>query len=106
MTAAFAALERDELSHATPQLNVLQRVGGSIGTAILAVVLQRSLTGVHTLSGAASAYGTAFWWSAGLVAVAIIPCIVLLVTERNARRRPSPAMGEPEEVALSEAVAV
>jgi MFS family permease len=106
MTAAFAALERDELSHATPQLNVLQRVGGSIGTAILAVVLQRSLTGVHTLSGAASAYGTAFWWSAGLVAVAIIPCIVLLVTERNARRRPSAAMGEPEEVALAEAVAV
>ncbi|HWD66299.1 MAG TPA: DHA2 family efflux MFS transporter permease subunit [Solirubrobacteraceae bacterium] len=106
MTAAFAALERDELSHATPQLNVLQRVGGSIGTAILAVVLQRSLTGVHTLSGAASAYGTAFWWSAGLVAVAIIPCVVLLVTERNARRRQPAAMGEPEEVAISEAVAV
>ena len=43
MTAAFATLERHELSHATPQLNVLNRVGGSIGTAILAVVLQRSL---------------------------------------------------------------
>ena len=87
MTAAFAALERDELSHATPQLNVLQRVGGSIGTAILAVVLQRALTGAHSVAGAASAYGTAFWWSAGLSAAAIIPCIVLLVAERNARRR-------------------
>ena len=39
MAAAFAALDRSELADATPQLNVLQRVGGSIGTAVLAVVL-------------------------------------------------------------------
>ena len=31
-----------ELSDATPQLNVLQRVGGSIGIAVLAVVLTRA----------------------------------------------------------------
>ena len=49
MAAAFASLERSELSDATPQLNVLQRVGGSIGTAVLAVVLQRALAGAHTL---------------------------------------------------------
>jgi len=49
MSAAFASLKRSELAHATPQLNVLQRVGGSIGTAVLAVVLQRSLVGAHTL---------------------------------------------------------
>src|SRR5438105_7524955 len=63
MAAAFASLERSELPDATPQLNVLQRVGGSIGTAVLAVVLQRALSGVHTVAGAASAYGTAFWVS-------------------------------------------
>ena len=51
MTAAFASLERSELSDATPQLNVLQRVGGSIGTAVLAVVLQRALIGAHTPRG-------------------------------------------------------
>ena len=39
MSAAFASLERSELPDATPQLNVLQRVGGSVGTAVLAVVL-------------------------------------------------------------------
>ena len=44
MAAAFAALDRSELSDATPQLNVLQRTGGSIGIAVLAVVLQRGLT--------------------------------------------------------------
>jgi EmrB/QacA subfamily drug resistance transporter len=85
MAAAFASLERSELAHATPQLNVLQRVGGSIGTALLAVVLQRALTGVHTLSGAASAYGTAFWASAGITALAIVPCVILMRAERAAR---------------------
>jgi EmrB/QacA subfamily drug resistance transporter len=104
MAAAFASLERSELSHATPQLNVLQRVGGSIGTAVLAVVLQRALVGVHTLSGAADAYGTAFWWSAGLTALAIIPCVVLLRAERAARvRRGDDAGPSPE--TLAEAVA-
>ena len=86
MAAAFASLERSELADATPQLNVLQRVGGSIGTAVLAVVLQRGLTGAHTLAAQASAYGTAFWASAGLTALAIIPCIVLMRAERQARR--------------------
>ena len=98
MTAAFAALERSELADATPQLNVLQRVGGSLGTAVLAVVLQRALVGSHTLSAAASAYGTAFWASAALTAVAIIPCIVLLRAERAAR-----AARGPEEVPGGEA---
>jgi EmrB/QacA subfamily drug resistance transporter len=87
MTAAFASLERSELSHATPQLNVLQRVGGSIGTAVLAVVLQRALVGVHSAAGAAGAYGTAFWWSAALTALAIGPCIILVRAERAARAR-------------------
>jgi MFS family permease len=85
MAAAFAALERSELPSATPQLNVIQRVGGSIGTAILAVVLQRSLVGAHGPSGAAAAYGTAFWVAAGLTAAAIIPCVILMRAERRAR---------------------
>jgi MFS family permease len=85
MTAAFAALEPHELPDATPQLNVLQRVGGSIGTAVLAVVLQRALVDAHGLEAAAGAYGTAFWWSLGLTAAAIIPCLVLLRAERRAR---------------------
>jgi EmrB/QacA subfamily drug resistance transporter len=103
MSAAFASLDRSELSDATPQLNVLQRVGGSIGTAVLAVVLQRALSGVHTLGGAASAYGTAFWFSAGLTALAIIPCIILVRAERAARARGGGA-GTPADV-MAEAVA-
>jgi EmrB/QacA subfamily drug resistance transporter len=85
MTAAFAALERSELADATPQLNVFQRVGGAFGTAILAVVLQRALVGEHTASGAAAAYGIAFWASAALTVAAIVPCVILLRAERSAR---------------------
>jgi MFS family permease len=87
MTAAFAALERSELADATPQLNVLQRVGGSLGTALLAVVLQRALVGAHTPQAAASAYGTAFWASVGLTAVAVVPALLLLRAERAARAK-------------------
>ena len=42
MSAAFASMRPEQLSDATPQLNVLQRLGGAIGTAVLAVVLQRA----------------------------------------------------------------
>jgi EmrB/QacA subfamily drug resistance transporter len=104
MAAAFASLERSELSHATPQLNVLQRVGGSIGTAVLAVVLQRALSGTHTLAGAAAAYGTAFWVSGGLTALAIVPCVILLRAERAARAAKGNDEGTPPDV-ISEAVA-
>ena len=104
MTAAFASLERSELSDATPQLNVLQRVGGSIGTAMLAVVLQRALAGSHTLAAAASAYGTAFWASAGLAAVAIIPCLILFRAERAARAA-HPEIAEAATEAAVEAAA-
>ena len=76
----------------------------SIGTAILAVVLQRTLAGAHGLSGAAAAYGTAFWVAAGLTAAAIIPCIILLRAERAARRRKG-AAAEPSAETMAEAIA-
>jgi EmrB/QacA subfamily drug resistance transporter len=103
MAAAFAALDRSELPHATPQLNVLQRVGGSIGTAVLAVVLQRASAGAHTLDAAANAYGTAFWFATGLTALAIIPCVILLRAERAARAEKADPNTPPD--VMAEAVA-
>jgi EmrB/QacA subfamily drug resistance transporter len=107
MSAAFAALRPSELADATPQLNVLQRVGGSIGTAVLAVVLQRALAGGHGTVAAASAYGTAFWWSLGLTALAIMPCVVLVRVERTARAAArSASLGQTaERQSLAEAIA-
>ena len=104
MAAAFASLKRSELASATPQLNVLQRVGGSIGTAVLAVILQRALIDAHGLSGRAAAYGTAFWASAALSALAIIPCIILLRAERAARAAKG-VQAEASPETLAEAIA-
>jgi EmrB/QacA subfamily drug resistance transporter len=81
MTAAFASLRPEQLSDATPQLNVLQRIGGAIGTAVLAVVLQRSSIHVHSIGQLASAYDTAYWWSLGICVISLIPCLVLLRAE-------------------------
>src|ERR1700710_2384775 len=64
MTAAFSVLRPDQINHATPQLTVLQRVGGSIGTAILTVVLQGGITGLAAPSdaGIAGAFGDTYYW--------------------------------------------
>jgi EmrB/QacA subfamily drug resistance transporter len=104
-SAAFATLDRSELTDATPQLNTLQRVGGSLGIALLAVVLQRALVGAHTLAAQASAYGTAFWAATILTALAIGPCVILWRTERAAR---AALIRAPDEAAdaLAEAVPV
>jgi hypothetical protein len=59
---------------------------------------------VHTLSGAADAYGTAFWWATGLTGLAIVPCIVLLRAERAARAEKGDDAGPTPET-LAEAVA-
>jgi EmrB/QacA subfamily drug resistance transporter len=81
MSAAFAAMRPEQLSDATPQLNVLQRVGGAIGVAVLAVVLQRGELHAHSLGQFAHAFDSAYWWSLGISLLALIPCLVLLFAE-------------------------
>jgi EmrB/QacA subfamily drug resistance transporter len=88
MTAAYKVLTPQQINDATPQLNVLQRVGGSIGVALLTVVLQRQLTRAGTNQAAqAAAFGTTFWWVFGVMAVTTLPTLVLLRLERRAAAR-------------------
>ena len=90
MTAAFTSMRPDQLSDATPQINVLMRIGGAIGTAILAVVLQRAGAGSHSATPAslASAFRAAYWAALGIALLSLIPCLMLLRAER-------PPAGEP-----------
>jgi EmrB/QacA subfamily drug resistance transporter len=85
MTAAYSVLRPEQINDATPQLNVLQRVGGSIGTAILSVVLQSHLSGAATPGAAAAAFGATYWWVLGVTFVALVPTAVLALVERRAR---------------------
>jgi MFS family permease len=91
MTAAFSALKPEQLSDATPQLNVLQRIGGAIGTAVLAVVLQRASGAGPSIAKLAGAFDTAYWWSLGISVLALIPCLALVRAENPRARRTSAA---------------
>jgi EmrB/QacA subfamily drug resistance transporter len=83
MSAAFASMRPEQISDATPQINVLMRLGGAIGTAVLAVVLQRAAAGnAHTSAGLAHAFDTAYWWALGVSVLSLIPCLMLLRAER------------------------
>jgi EmrB/QacA subfamily drug resistance transporter len=97
MSAAYQTLQRQQLARATTALNIIQRVGGSIGTALLSVVLTHQLSsrlpGGGGLSGAqsipdaaarariapeiADAFGHTFVWAAAIVAIAAIPALLL-----------------------------
>ena len=105
MTAAFAVLRPDQVNDATPQLNVLQRVGGSIGTAILTVVLaeRHQRPGAPRRPRASPARSaTPTGGCSASASSRSLPTIVLATIERpRARRSPEPL---PAEVAL-EAVA-
>jgi hypothetical protein len=102
ISAAYARRDSAQVPRATSAVNVLQRVGGSIGTALLAVVLQsemRSVVGGGSGSGAlepvstalrvrmadplATAFAHAFAWSAGLSLLAVIAAAVLAWSERT-----------------------
>jgi EmrB/QacA subfamily drug resistance transporter len=96
MTAAFSSLRPNQLSDATPQLNVLQRIGGAIGTAVLAVVLQRASG--HALVKPPGAFDSAYWWSLGIAVASLVPCLVLMRAE-NPKARLSPAAANAEAAA-------
>jgi EmrB/QacA subfamily drug resistance transporter len=91
MTAAFTSLAHDQVGDASPQLNVIQRVGGSLGTAVVAVVLQSKLTHLagratgHVTAGAvAASFAQTYWWVIGLTLVSLIPSAILWRVERRA----------------------
>ena len=87
MTAAYQALPPDKIPDATPQLNVLQRVGGAIGTAVLTVILDDQLRHHATPAAQASGFGTTFLWVLAITIAATVPTILLARIEHQARRR-------------------
>src|SRR6185503_18182349 len=78
MAAVYAVLDHAAVPRATSALNVIQRVGGSIGTALLAVVLQHQLASAHGPAAVAHGFGHVFWWAIALTAIAAIPALVLV----------------------------
>ena len=98
MAAAFAAMRPEQLSDATPQLNVLMRLGGAIGTTVLAVVLQRAAGPAPSTAHLAQAFDAAYWWALGIALLSLIPCVMLLRAESPRERRREAERQAPAEV--------
>ncbi|WP_063763617.1 DHA2 family efflux MFS transporter permease subunit [Streptomyces sp. NRRL S-646] len=85
-TAAYRVIPPGKVNDATVQIGILQRVGGSTGTALFAVVLQNALDSAGAPAARASAFGTAFWWVLAAAVLATLPTLLLTSAERRANR--------------------
>jgi EmrB/QacA subfamily drug resistance transporter len=121
MSAAYQTLRHQQIARATTALNIIQRVGGSIGTAFLSVVLTHQLSsrlpgaGEEGLGAArsipagareqvtpkiAEAFGHTFWFGAGVLLLAFIPALLL------PRKKPAPPENVPAEAEAAEPLLV
>ncbi|MFQ6327580.1 DHA2 family efflux MFS transporter permease subunit [Nocardia sp. CWNU-33] len=80
VAAAYAAVGREQLPDAASFVNILQRVGGAVGAALMAVVLYRAAA-----AGASVDVGfqRSFWWLTGAGAVALVASILLWRKEKG-----------------------
>ena len=80
LASAYRHLSRDEIPNATTAINVVQRLGAPIGTATMAVTLQRfiSIHADHSPTALASAFAHTFTVSAALSALSLIAAFALI----------------------------
>jgi EmrB/QacA subfamily drug resistance transporter len=76
MTASYVGLAQAEIGHASVLTRIAQQVGGSFGTAVLAVVLEQSVAGAGP-GAVASGFHVAFWWATGFSLLATALCVWL-----------------------------
>ncbi|MDQ1463344.1 MAG: hypothetical protein QOC73_285 [Actinomycetota bacterium] len=105
IAAAYTGLESVQVPRASAVLNTLRQLGGSIGTALLAVVLQNE--GAAALAGSgggdlltplppseraslsgpvATAFGSTFTWAVLMAVLTILPALALFRAQRSHTR--------------------
>jgi EmrB/QacA subfamily drug resistance transporter len=70
MVASYIGLDNQQIPHSSVLTRTAQQIGGSFGTAVLAVILESAIA-AHPAT-LADAFHVAFWWSAGFSAVAVL----------------------------------
>ncbi len=90
--ASYRGLAHSDVPRATTTTSILRQIGGSVATAVLAVLLQQQFDLAHAKlpdQQAASVtlahgFATTFWWAIGCSVLAVIPTLFLpRHTERN-----------------------
>ena len=110
IAASYRNLTHADVPKATSVTNIVRQIGGSLGVAVFAVVLDTQIgqrigvsAGVAIQNGAsqatptqlqqiARAFGHSFWWSCATCALGIIPAFFL---PRTPIARPTAAVSEP-----------
>ncbi|OZM81024.1 DHA2 family efflux MFS transporter permease subunit [Pseudonocardia sp. MH-G8] len=93
MALVYSTLERTVIPRASSALNLLSTIGGSVGTALLAVILQTRLAAREPLgaAGVTWAFADAFWWVLGFCVVALLG--VSRLPRRSLRERRAAQQG-------------
>lgn len=105
MTTAYHGLAPAAIPRATSTTRILQQIGASFGTAVLAVVLTQGSRGVTDVDGLAAAFGNAFWWTLWFTALAA-PLVALLPaaqpsSEQSAGEAPTGAADHPTDATVA-----
>jgi len=94
MVAGYVGLDKQQIPHSSVLTRTAQQIGGSFGTAVLAVILEDAIAARPATL--ADAFHVAFWWSAGFSAVAVLLSLWLPGAQREPRAghddAPSPTL--------------
>ena len=77
MSSAFAAVPTEKLADATAQANILQRIGGSLGSALFVVILEAH----HPVD--LPAFQDVFAWLTVTAALALVAAAGLAWSQRH-----------------------
>jgi EmrB/QacA subfamily drug resistance transporter len=92
MVAGYIGLDKQQIPHSSVLTRTAQQIGGSFGTAVLAVILEAAIA-AHPAT-LADAFHVAFWWSAGFSALAVLLSLWLPGAQRAPEASPVGAPGE------------
>ncbi len=95
MAVAFLGLDKEQIAHSSVITRTVQQVGGSFGTAVLAVILSGAVTAHH--GNLVTGFDQAFWWATGFSAVAVLLSFWLPTAPRTpaAPSAPGQSLAQP-----------
>ncbi|MCI3272307.1 multidrug efflux MFS transporter [Streptomyces sp. 7R015] len=98
MAAGYRNLPPAAAGHASSVLQIFSRVGGTLGAALMAVILAQHITASaeRTPAALANAYATTFWWATAITAAGVVFTLLLPNTplhKDHDAATPSPARG-------------
>jgi EmrB/QacA subfamily drug resistance transporter len=87
VAGAFRDVPSADVPDASSTTRIVQQVGGSFGSAVLALILASALLSHRavTLSARGLGFDTAFWWAIGLTVLALVPAVFIPAAKKQQR---------------------